>query len=160
MILRILRVSVPDQESVQLPCFLQAFHTQKIKEGFPFLLSSLKIYGSEDIGIVGSGLNCKIENILQKDENGQLVLNPEVTEQGKKYYVDDYNDGRFPFLPKPYKYLSLAVGYAKERDTALVEVTHITHKPAKLLGNPVKYAWWVQVFHLGKVIEVHRKGEK
>jgi len=97
---------------------------------------------------------------LQKDENGQLVLNPEVTEQGKKYYVDDYNDGRFPFLPKPYKYLSLAVGYAKERDTALVEVTHITHKPAKLLGNPVKYAWWVQVFHLGKVIEVHRKGEK
>ena len=92
---------------------------------------------------------------LQKDENGQLVLNPEVTEQGKKYYVDDYNDGLFPFLPKPYKYLSLAVGYAKERDTALVEVTHITHKPAKLLGNPVN-----QVFHLGKVIEVHRKGEK
>ena len=35
---------------------------------------------------------------LQKDEHGQLVLNPEVTEQGKKYYVDDYNDGRFPFL--------------------------------------------------------------
>ena len=97
---------------------------------------------------------------LQKDEKGQLVLNPEVTEQVKKYYVDDYNDGRFPFLPKPYKYLSLAVGYAKERDTALVEVTHITHKPAKLLGNPVKFAWWVQVFHLGKVIEVHRKGEK
>ena len=27
------------------------------------------LYGSEDIGIVGSGLNCKIENILQKDEN-------------------------------------------------------------------------------------------
>lgn len=97
---------------------------------------------------------------LQKDENGQLVLNPEVTKQGKKYYVDDYNDGRFPFLPKPYKYLSLAVGYAKERDTALVEITHITHKPAKLLGKPVKYAWWLQVFHLGKVIEVHRKGEK
>ena len=97
---------------------------------------------------------------LQKDEHRQLVLNPEVTEQGKKYYVDDYNDGRFPFLPKPYKYLSLAVGYAKERDTALVEITQITHKPAKLLGNPVKYAWWLQVFHLGKVIEVHRKGEK
>ena len=27
------------------------------------------LYGSEDIGIVGSGLNCRIENILQKDEN-------------------------------------------------------------------------------------------
>ncbi len=27
------------------------------------------LYGSEDIGIIGSGLNCRIENILQKDEN-------------------------------------------------------------------------------------------
>ena len=96
---------------------------------------------------------------LQKDETGNPMLNPEVTEQGKVYYVDDYNDGKFPFLPKPYKYLSLAVGYAKERDTALVEVTHITHKPARILGNPPKYAWWVQEFHLGNVIEVHRKGE-
>ena len=97
---------------------------------------------------------------LLKDEQGNLQLNPDVTEQGKKYFVDDYNGGNFPFIPKPYKYLSLAVGYSRERDTALVEITHITHKPAKLLGKPVKYAWWLQVFHLGKVIEVHRKGEK
>ncbi len=97
---------------------------------------------------------------LQKDDKGQLVLNPKVTKKGKEYFVDDYNKGRFPFLPKKYKYLSLAVGYAKERDTALVEVTHITHQPARTLGTPPKYAWWVQVFHLGNVIEVHRKGEK
>ena len=97
---------------------------------------------------------------LQKDEQGNLLLNPELTEEGKTYYVDDYNGGKFPFLPKQYKYLSLAVGYAKERDTALVEVSHITHEPARILGNPPAFAWWVQVFHLGKVIEVHRKGEK
>ena len=94
---------------------------------------------------------------LLKDEKGNLQLNPDVTEQGKKYFVDDYNGGNFPFLPKPYKYLSLAVGYNRERDTALVEVTDITYKQGKLFGNPPKFCWWVQVFHLGKVIEVHRK---
>ena len=94
---------------------------------------------------------------LLKDEQGNLQLNPDVTEQGKKYFVDDYNGGNFPFLPKPYKYLSLAVGYNRERDTALVEVTDITYKQGKLIGNPPKFCWWVQVFHLGKVVEVHRK---
>ena len=97
---------------------------------------------------------------LLKNELGEYLLNPKTTERGKKYFVDDYNGGKFPFLPKPYKYLSLAVGYNKERDTALVEVTDITHETGRILGNPPKYAWWVQVFHLGRVIEVHRKGEK
>lgn len=97
---------------------------------------------------------------LQKDESGKFVLNPEYTEKGREYFVDDYNDGKFPFLPKPYKFLSLAVGYAKERDTALVEVTHITHEPARIMGNPPKIAWWLQVFHLGNIVEVHRKNEK
>ena len=60
---------------------------------------------------------------LLKDENGKYVLNPEVTEPGKEYFIDDYNNGNFPFIPKKYKYLALAVGYAKERDTATVEVT-------------------------------------
>lgn len=96
---------------------------------------------------------------LQNDEQGNLILNTEVTEQGKEYYVDDYNDGNFPFLPKPYKYLSLAVGYAKERDTAIVEVIDISFKPGRILGDPPAFAWWIIVFHLGKVIEVHRKEE-
>lgn len=94
---------------------------------------------------------------LQKDENGNFVLNPNVTERGKEYFVDDYNDGNFPFLPKPFKYLSLAVGYAKERDTAIVEVTDITFEPGRILGNPPKYAWWIMVFHIGQIIEVYRK---
>lgn len=93
---------------------------------------------------------------LRKSNDG-YVLNPSCTESGKEYYVDDYNNGKFPFLPKPFKYLSLAVGYAKERDTAIVEVTGITFKPGRMLGNPPKFAWWIMTFHLGKVIEVHRK---
>lgn len=94
---------------------------------------------------------------LQHDALGNLVLNPSCTEEDNEYFVDDYNGGNFPFLAKPFKYLSLAVGYAKVRDTALVEVTDITFETGRILGNPPKYAWWIMVFHLGNVVEVHRK---
>lgn len=97
---------------------------------------------------------------LQKDGYGNFVLNPSCTEEDKEYFVDDYNNGSFPFLPKPFKYLNLAVGYAKERDTALVEVTGMTFQPGRTLGNPPKYAWWIMVFHLGNVISVHRKNSR
>ena len=80
---------------------------------------------------------------LQKDENGKYVLNPEVTESGKEYFIDDY------------KYLPLAVGYAKERDTAIVEVTGYSFEPNLIRCN--LYAFWTIVYHLGEVIEVHRK---
>lgn len=32
------------------------------------------------------------------------VLNPDVTQLDKEYFIDDYNNGNFPFVPKPYKY--------------------------------------------------------
>ncbi len=94
---------------------------------------------------------------LLKDGYGNFVLNPSCTNDDEEYFVDDYNGGNFPFLPKPFKYLNLAVGYAKERDTALVEVTGITFEPGRILGTPPRYAWWIMVFHLGKVVELHRK---
>ena len=73
-----------------------------------------------------------------------------------------------------WEYLSLAVGYAKARDTAIVEIEDITFEPltdkeghfarfsvsdddeAKLDANG-EYCFWLAVFHLGKVVEVHRK---
>lgn len=85
-----------------------------------------------------------------------------------------WNNGVYPFFPKDdLQYLSLAVGYAKERDTALVEVTDITFRP--LVGKDDKPArfhddgenvsidangelcFWEVVFHLGKIVEVKRK---
>ena len=94
-------------------------------------------------------------------ENGKYVLNPEAVEDmNATYYIDDYNNGKFPFVPKPYKYLSLAVGYAKERDTALVEVTGFSFEPQMIRydreGKPFS-CFWVLAFHLGKVIELYRK---
>lgn len=98
---------------------------------------------------------------LLHDGLGNLVLNPACTEDDEEYYLDDYNNGNFPFLPKPIKHIFLAVGYAKERDTAIVEVKNITFKAANVMGQgDKKFAWWIMVLHLGKVIEVHRKNVK
>lgn len=97
---------------------------------------------------------------LLRDSCGKYLPNPECTEVGKEYFIDDYNGGKFPFLPKPYKYLYLAVGYAKDRDTALVEVTDISFEPHMIRYDrerkPV-YAFWVIAYHLGKVVELNRK---
>ena len=93
---------------------------------------------------------------LQREAGGEYALNPECTEPGRKYYVDDYNNGKFPFLPKrSIKYLHLAVGYAKERDTAIAEVTGFSFEPHIIRGG--LYAFWVIAFHLGQVVELHRK---
>ena len=88
---------------------------------------------------------------LFKDASGKFVRNPEVAKDpDREYYIDDIIDGRFPFLPKPYKYLSLAVGYAKERDTAVVEVTDITFHPEMIRedrdGKPC-FAFWIIEYH-------------
>lgn len=92
---------------------------------------------------------------LLKDRNGKYVLNPDVTQPDKEYFIDDYNNGNFPFVPKPYKYLYIAVGYAKERDTALVEVDGYRFIPNMISAD--LYAFWQIAFHLGEIIEVHRK---
>ena len=92
---------------------------------------------------------------LLKDRNGKYVLNPDVTQPDKEYFIDDYNNGNFPFVLKPYKYLYIAVGYAKERDTALVEVDGFRFIPNMIRAD--LYAFWQIAFHLGEIIEVHRK---
>ena len=81
-------------------------------------------------------------------------LNTEVTDPTLDYYLDDYNGGRFPFVPKQFKYLNLAVGYSKNRDTAIVEVEKITFEPVEIRAK--MFCYWVEEFHISRVIEVHR----
>ena len=92
---------------------------------------------------------------LIKDEKTKYLLNPVVTNPSKEYFIDDYNDGNFPFLPKKYEYLYLAVGYAKERDTAIVKITDFSFKPEMIRAN--LYSFWLIVFHLGEVSEINLK---
>lgn len=99
---------------------------------------------------------------LLKDDKGKFVLNPDAAvEPNREYFIDDIINGMFPFLPKPYKYLSLAVGYAKERDTAVVEVTDITFHPEMIRedreGKP-RFAFWIIEYHIGRIMDVKFKG--
>ena len=100
--------------------------------------------------------------LIASGNSSGYVLNPEHTCLGERYYVDDYNGGHFPFLPKKIKYLNFAVGYARERDTALVEVAGYSFDPQMIRceseGKPC-FCFWMEAFHLGRVLQVHRKGE-
>lgn len=114
----------------------------------------------EEFREIKFGITANKYLLREKDERGnpirdKFVLNPDCTEQGKVYYVDDYNGGNFPFLPYPYKKLYLAVGYNKERDTALVEVDGFRFIPEIVRCD--LFAFWVIAFHIGKILEVHRK---
>ena len=86
-----------------------------------------------------------------------------------------FRSGVYPYIPKQkWEFLHLAVGYAKERDTAIVEITDITFQPLlDKKGNPARFSvdendmakidaegnlcFWMAVFHLGEVVELHRK---
>lgn len=70
---------------------------------------------------------------LIKDSATKYRLNPDVVKDfSKEYFVD----GKLPFLPRPYKYLELVVGYAKERDRAIVEVVNFSFHPKPLGKMP------------------------
>jgi len=63
---------------------------------------------------------------LLKDARTKYALNPQVvTDFGREYFIDDIVNGAFPFLPKRYQYLSLAVGYTKELDTKLLIINDL-----------------------------------
>lgn len=91
---------------------------------------------------------------LKAGKDGGPLLNSENTEEGKKYFLDTYNNDRFPFVPKDYKYLHLAVGYNTNRDEAIVEVTGVSFS---IIARKGEHCNWVEEFHLGKVIKLIKK---
>ena len=91
--------------------------------------------------------------------------------------IDLYNNGYFPFYPRPYAYLKLAVGYNKNRAWAIISVKAISFEPAMDDdGNIMRFTYdenisddiyspdgistcWCVVYHLGEIVEYHPKGE-
>ena len=112
---------------------------------------------------------------LDCDETGDWYIDEFYTDEDLEFYGPDIiiacKDGHFPFFFKDIKFLSLAVGYEKIRDTALVELVDITPMIAKDeqgrdirldIGRndrlvPVQNGRfcraWFAVFHLGKIVE-------
>lgn len=108
------------------------------------------------------------------DDGCELFSDAISDEELSKYQYEDglniYNNGVCPLIPKDWCYLSLAVGYNKKRDTALVEVVDITFEAATdEEGNVIRFDFdesdnfclsptgklcqWIAVFHLGKVVK-------
>ena len=116
---------------------------------------------------------------LDCDEDGSPYYDDEIlTENDLDFYGGDLliacKDGKFPFFFKDtIKFLNLAVGYNKLRDTAIVEVTDITPliptaKDGKLARFNISddgtatpcadgaFCLWQAVFHLGEVVKLDR----
>lgn len=109
------------------------------------------------------------------DDKGNPWIEEFLTDEDLDFYGAELlmacKDGKFPFFfREDIKFLNLAVGYNKVRDTATVEVTSITPligtnpKGQQLRfdfddnGNVVLnpnglFCMWQAVFHLGKIIE-------
>lgn len=113
------------------------------------------------------------KQFLATDKDGFFYLDPQIR------FVDPmnvlaYNNGNFPYLPKDYDYLELAVGESDLADTALIVVKDITFEVAKdKEGKDLRYDWdevngyildadngrlaaWHIIYHLGNVVEVVR----
>jgi hypothetical protein len=112
--------------------------------------------GTKDKEYRTIGYGITANRYLLKGDDGKFILNKEFTNPDKEYYLDDYNDGHFAFIPKQYKYLYIAVGYNKERDTATVEVKDISFDPAEEPRGGL-FCFWNVVYHLGEIIEFKKK---
>lgn len=102
----------------------------------------------------------------------------EISEEDmEKGFIWVWNNGVYPYFAKEsIWYLNLAVGYAKERDTMLVEVLDFSFEPLthEDTGKPLRFfdpemkgeaifdddgdlCFWMIVFHLGNIVELNRK---
>lgn len=118
------------------------------------------------------------KKFLVCDEQGNPYYDSDTyTEKDLEFYghPDDFlmacKDGKFPFLLRDdIKFLNLAVGYKKERDTATVEVTSVAPQIGKnakgqelrfdldnddkpIFNSNGNFCVWQAVFHLGKIVE-------
>lgn len=109
---------------------------------------------------------------LECDEEGFPYIDPRIIspEDPMSSDVCCWNNGEYPFIPKEsIRYLDLAVGYNKVRDTATVQVVDMTFEPAKTKeGQIARFNWseeegftltpegelcvWNIVFHLGDIV--------
>jgi len=117
---------------------------------------------------------------VECDEDGNAYYNADlIDDEGLQIVIDPmdllfiYNEGKCVLLPKEdLKYLNLAVGYNKVRDTAKVEIKGVSFEPMSdpKTNRPIRFdfdqegnqyrddkkgrfCFWIAVFHLGKIVE-------
>lgn len=84
---------------------------------------------------------------LAVNEQGTPLYNKQNVEEGKRYYLNDYNGGKFPYVAREFRYLKLVNGNA----SALIAINRINFKAENIKGNLAE--WRVQLT-LGEIIKV------
>lgn len=102
-----------------------------------------------------------------------------ITEEVFDKYPNDpmiYNNGVYPYLPIEYKFLDLAVGYKKDRDTMTIAVEDIHFEPMMTkFGKEARFSddgvrmridengelcIWQIVYTLGEIVETDLKKDR
>lgn len=84
---------------------------------------------------------------LAVNEQGTPLYNKQNVEEGKRYYLNDYNGGKFPYVAREFRYIKLVNGNA----SALIAINRINFKAENIKGNLAE--WRVQLT-LGEIIKV------
>lgn len=118
-----------------------------------------------------------------RKENGKIVgINFDESkisiEDAQKYACNPmvYNNGNYPYTPIPYKFLDIAVGYKKDRETLIVAVEDIHFEPMRSKhGKEARFSddgermrinengelcIWQIVYTLGKIVETDLKEDR
>lgn len=90
---------------------------------------------------------------LATDVHGTPLCDPKHTVEGHTYHPDEYNNGYFPFVARPYKRIRFSVG--PFGDSCMAEITHVTFSVSRQKENGLVV--WQAEYHLGKVTNVRRK---
>lgn len=84
---------------------------------------------------------------LAVNAQGVPLYNKQNVKEGVRYYLNDYNAGKFPYALREYRYLKLVNGNA----TVLIAVRRINLQAENVKGN---MAQWNVEFSLGEILKV------
>jgi hypothetical protein len=142
------KVNVPIAENTEEAKENEILYLPVTQQNFNAILSGKKIVEHREIKESTAG------KYLASTPSGNPLLNPDNTLQGELYYLNDYNNGNFPFIPLRYKQLRLVVGYAKNRDELLVNVKDIVVRAENIRDG---FADWVIEYHLGDIVKIKNR---
>lgn len=84
---------------------------------------------------------------LAVNAQGVPLYNMQNVKEGERYYLNDYNAGKFPYALREYRYLKLVNGNA----TVLIAIRRINLQAENVKGN---IAQWNVEFSLGEILKV------
>lgn len=106
-----------------------------------------RIVVEEAASLVRSITESTAPRYLAVNAQGVPLYNMQNVKEGVRYYLNDYNAGKFPYALREYRYLKLVNGNA----TVLIAIRRINLEAENVKGN---IAHWNVEFSLGEILKV------